>query len=326
MNKHTNQAASYITVKVPTIGKEKTVLDIKTHLLSAKNQYDSIHYTYILDESGYLVGVISIKEILTDPELTPLTTYTKKPLVVARRYSSAERVAQLAITHNISAVPIVDRTKRFLGVVTADDIHDILNHEHSRDILQFAGVSSEHTPNAIIFDERPLVHVRSRLPWLLLGLAGGVAAAFVVGGYEEALSSHIALAAFIPAIVYIADSVGSQTQMLFIRALALNQSLSLRSYVGREVFVNLFLAGILGLAILLLSYFLVDSFIIGIILGVSVFLTVLVSVAVAIVFPYLSQLIHKDPAIASGPVATVCRDILSLVIYLSVAGYFLPYL
>lgn len=326
MMQHKDQALSRLTSNVPTMTCDKSVGDVKALLLSDKNTFDSIHYTYILNSQSILLGVISIKEVLTTPDSTALTVFTNAPLVSARRHTSAERIAHLAIKHNISAVPIVDAHKHFLGIVTADDIHDILSHEHSKDILQMAGINSEHAPRSLIFDERPWVHIRSRLPWLLLGLVGGIAAAYVVGSYEEALSSHIVLAAFIPAIVYIADSVGSQTQMIFIRALALNHSLSMRSYIWREVVVNIFLATILSLTILLFSVAVVPNKIIGIILSTSVFLTVLVSVVVAILLPYISQVINKDPAVASGPLATVCRDILSLFIYLSIAGYFLPLL
>ncbi len=322
MKKHADQALSYLTPYVPTISVSQHVRDAKVQILNQDHTFSSIHYTYILDNNDHLVGVISVKEVLQTPEDTPLTNFILEKLVVARRHSSAEKVAQLAISHNIAAVPIIDMNKRFLGVVTADDIHDILSHEHSKDILQFAGVRSEHTPGAIIFDDRPYIHIRSRLPWLLLGLGGGLMAAIVVGSHEDALSSHIMLAAFIPAIVYIADSVGGQTQMIFIRALSLNQTLRLRPYIWRETIVNVLLALILGGSIALISSIWLKEFIIGIILGISVFLTVIVSVVIAIVLPYVSQLLHKDPAIASGPIATVCRDILSLIIYLAVANFF----
>jgi len=326
MSKRTELALSHLTTKVPTALASQTVGDVKKLLLDRTTDFTSIHYTYIVDTTDRLVGVISIKEVLQTDDAMSLAEFCLAELVCARRHSSAERVAHLAIKHNISAVPIVDGNKKLLGVVTADDIHDILNLEHSRDILQFAGIKSEHSPGAIIFDERPSAHLRARLPWLLLGLVGGIVAAIVVGQYEEALHSHIILAAFIPAIVYVADSVGGQTQMIFIRALALNHSLSIRTYVGREIMVNVMLALILGAIIFLTATLWLQQIIVGVILGVSVFLTVLVSVVIAILLPYLSQKFHKDPAIASGPLATVCRDILSLLIYLSVAVAFLPYL
>jgi magnesium transporter len=318
---HKNETAgAYLTTNVPTIHLSKKVADIKAHILKSIKEYTSIHYSYILDSNQHLIGVISIKEILTAPGDTPLGNFVPKHLVVARRHTSTERVAQLAISHNISAIPVIDSNKTFLGVVTADDIHDILNYEHSKDILQLAGVNSKERPNLAILDERASSHIKSRLPWLLLGLLGGIAAALVVGSHDEALGSNIMLAAFIPAIVYIADSVGAQTQMIFIRALALNPSLSLSSYVIREAIINTVLAIVLGLGIFVISSIWLQEYIIATILGVSVFFTVIVSVLVAIILPYLSMCLHKDPAVASGPIATVFRDILSLMIYLSIAS------
>jgi magnesium transporter len=319
--KHTHDTAgSFLTTTVPTIDLSGKVADVKKKITESVGDYTSIHYSYILDSNQHLVGVISIKEVLSTPENTPLASFVPKHLVVARRHTSTERVAQLAISHNISAIPIIDTNRVFLGVVTADDIHDILNYEHSKDILQMAGVNSEQRPSAAILDERAFTHITSRLPWLLLGLLGGIAAALVVGSHDEALGSNIMLAAFIPAIVYIADSVGAQTQMIFIRALALNPSLSLSSYVAREAIINLVLAIVLGLGIFIITGLWLQEYIIATILGVSVFFTVIVSVVVAIALPYLSMRFHKDPAVASGPIATVFRDILSLIIYLSIAS------
>lgn len=326
MSKKSHQALGFLTTNVPVINQQKCVADVKRILFDDSKDFATIHYTYILDEADYLVGVVSIKEALRTPDETPLTTFIKKNLVVVRKHTPAERVAHLAITHNIAAIPVLDTNKKFLGIVTADDIHDILSHEHTKDILQMAGVSSEYSPGSMIMDERPLSHLKARLPWLILGLGGGLAAAYVVGRYEEALSAHIVLAAFIPAIVYVADSVGSQTQMIFIRALAINQSFKMRQYVWREALVNSLLALILGSVIFIITNFWWQQWVIGVILGLSVFLTVLTSVIIAILLPYISQRLHKDPAIASGPLATVFRDILSLIIYLTIAGLFLPYL
>jgi len=325
MSRRIEEALAHLTTAVPTISVTKTVGDAKTQIEINITNYETIHYTYLIDANERLCGVVSIKELIAFDSRTPLEQFCSKTLVTARRHSNAARVAYLALRHNISAVPIVDQNHRFLGIVTADDIQAILNHEHSKSILRLAGVRSDHTPGSLILAGQPSVQIKARLPWLILGLGGGLLAAIVVGQYEEALSSHIILAAFIPAIVYIADSVGAQTQMIFIRALALDQTLSIKNYVKREVVVNIMLASILGTTILIVTSIWQQSLLLGMILGISVFLTVAVSVVVAIMLPYLSLKLHKDPAVASGPLETVCRDIISIIIYLTIAGTLIQY-
>ena len=146
--------------------------------------------------------------------------------VTVRTSTDQERVAHLALKYNIKAVPVVSKDHTFLGVVPSDKILEILNREHTEDVLRFAGVRHKHSPvQDVLLDQSPLTHVKSRLPWLVIGLLGGVLAAFVIGIFEETLAHELLLAAFIPAIVYMADAVGSQTQMLFVRALAVDHNL-----------------------------------------------------------------------------------------------------
>ena len=131
------------------------------------------------------------------------------------------------------------------------------------------------------------------------------------------------LSAFIPAIVYTADAVGTQTQIIFIRSLAIDHHLDILKYLWRELKVNVFLALILGLLISLFALLWMGSGVLCLILGLSVVLTVLVAMAVAVTMPLVLQKMNFDPAIASGPFATVIRDVMSLLIYLAIAKLFL---
>lgn len=249
-----------------------------------------------------------------------LTAYLGRTLVTVRPSTDQERVAELALRHNIKAVPVISKDHVFMGVVPSDKILEVLNHEHTEDVLRFAGVRHKDThAREALLNASPLVQVRMRLPWLVLGLLGGVGAAAVIGMFEDILAAELVLAAFIPAIVYMADAVGSQTQMLFIRALSIDSTLRVRSYLWRESIVNALLGTALALLIFIASLFFASSFMVSSILAISIFLTVVGTVLVAIMLPWFFHVRGHDPAIASGPLATVVRDILSLVIYLSVA-------
>jgi magnesium transporter len=318
-----DSAARKLTKAVPVVGLGETVAQVETLLRSRATEFDTINYVYVVDAAKKLVGVISIKEILRLGGNVPIKESMVKASVFVRPHTDQEKVAQLALEHSLKAIPVVDKDHVFQGVVPSDVILEILNQEHTEDVMRFAGVSRQHGDRSavdVLLRAPSRTHVKLRLPWLVLGLLGGVGAAAVVEQFEATLADQLILAAFIPAIVYMADAVGSQTQMLFVRSLALDQRLNIKSYLVREVMVNFVLGLILAGLIFIISLVWVGVFTVSLILAVSVFLTVWFTVLVAIMLPWLFSRLGHDPAIASGPLATVVRDIASLLIYLGVAS------
>jgi magnesium transporter len=312
-----------MTTAVPIVSDTATAGEAEAFVRENAGDLTSINYIYIASVDGCLSGVLSIKELFRLPSNTPLTSYTERQMITARPHTDQEHVAQLALKHNIKAIPIVSKKGELLGVVPSDVILDILSREHTEDVLRFAGVDHEVGGPDMLLDAPPLTHVRSRLPWLIVGLLGGLVAAVVVSMFEGTLTDQLILAAFIPAIVYMADAVGAQAQMLFIRALAIDRDLVLRTYLAREFVVNILLAFVLSALIFILSYSWIGSPVIPVILGITIFLTVCFTVLVAVLLPWTLQQRGHDPATASGPIATVIRDIASLFIYFGVASIFL---
>lgn len=317
-------AERLMTLDVPIVGTTATVGEVEHLLKTQSKNYNTINYVYITGETGDLRGVISIRELFTLERHDNVFEKSVTDFVTVRTSTDQERVAHLALKYNIKAVPVVSKDHTLLGVVPSDKILEILNHEHTKDVLRFAGVRHKHSPvQDVLLDQSPLTHVKSRLPWLVIGLLGGVLAAFVIGIFEETLAHELLLAAFIPAIVYMADAVGSQTQMLFVRALAVDQNLKVKTYLFRESIVNALLGALLAVLIFIVSFMWVGSFEVSTILGLSIFLTVISTVFVAIALPWFFHLRGQDPAIASGPLSTVVHDLLSLFIYLLIASAFL---
>jgi magnesium transporter len=312
-------AGRLMTNEIPLAPSDATIADIEKMLFEKTKEFETINYIYIVDKSRRLKGVISVKDVFRLPKFTPVSQIMKRDLVLVHPHTDQEMVALLALQHNLKAIPVVDKENYLLGIVPSDIILNILHNENIEDILRFAGVGVIKNPAISIIKASALLHFRKRLPWLILGLLGGVAAAFIVEFFEDALKAQLILAAFIPAVVYMADAVGAQTQTIFIRSLALARNLNIKKYVGREIKVNLFLALVLGIIISAISLLWWQSSLLGVILGISIFMTILAAMAVAILLPWLFSKINYDPAIASGPFATVVRDILSLLIYFSIA-------
>jgi magnesium transporter len=234
------------------------------------------------------------------------------------RSTDQEHAAHLALAQSIKAVPVLNDDGTFFGVIPSDTILRILREEQTEDLMRFAGISYAADDRIAKFTLRE--HVSTRLPWLIVGLVGGLGAAFVVEHFDALLATEIALAAFIPAIVYIADAVGSQTQMVYVRSLVQKQQSSITKVLGREVTIALVVGLILGLLIGSVTYLWFGTIALPLTLGLAVFATVLFSVIVAVLLPWSFNRYGQDPALATGPLATVIRDISSLLIYFFIAA------
>ncbi len=313
-----------LTSQVPTATQNTTVQEIENILnTETVDEYDSINYIYILDNSHKLVGVISVKEIFRQPKSTILSTIMKTDLVTMSAHSHQEKAAILAIKHNIKAVPIVDKDSKFLGVITSDVILSILHSANLEDQLHqtglrvFAGTQGNLTSSTI------WTNLIIRIPWLLVGLVGGILAASIVSGFDQVIEELVMLAAFLPAIVYIGDAVGAQTQMIIIRSLAIDKHFPISRYLSREFVISSLIGLTLGgLTSLIAQLFWGDPKL-SLIAGVSFIITIVVSSMVAVLLPLLFNKLKIDPAIGSGPLATVIRDILSILVYFLTASLIL---
>lgn len=316
-------AGRIMAENVPATHESATVSDIEQLLFKNAGEYETVNYIYLLDGHGKLTGVVSMKDLLRAKKSQPAKELSPEKLITARTHTDQERVALLAIEHSIKAIPVVDPSGKFLGVVPPDTILQVLHSENVEDALRLAGAGKIDNPAVGIIKAGARLHFRKRLPWLIIGLLGGILAAFVVRLFEGALAEQLALAAFIPAVVYMADAVGAQTQTIFVRSMALTHTLDMKAYVLREFRVNLALAVILSFLIAAFSLVWLGSPILSLVLGISIMITVLAAMGVAIAMPWIFLKLRYDPAIASGPFATVVRDITSLLIYFGVASLFL---
>lgn len=310
---------------VPLVFSEEKISDVKKVLFTKTEEFETLNYIYVVDKDKKLIGVFSFKEALQKPEETKVKDLMIKEVVKAHPYTDQEKIAILALKHNLKAIPVVDKDNKFLGVVTSDAILDILYSEHVEDILRSAGVhDGVYFPSRIM--KVPVgILAKTRIPWLIFGLFGGILAAQIANFFETPLKAHFALIAFIPLIVYIADAVGTQTQTLITRNLALDLEFSFKKYLFKEIKVSLFIALILGIILSVTSFLWYRLPYLGLILGVSLFLTVIVAIFIGTLFPYLLQKFKQDPAIGSGPFATIITDVCSLIIYFLVASLLLKF-
>lgn len=320
-----DSAGKILVNNIPTAFEQESIKKIKENFLKKISSFESINYIYILDQEEKLVGVVSIKDILSSFEEIPVSNIMTKNIVFARPSTDREKVALAALKNNLKSIPIVNKNNKFLGIVTSDVILDTLYKEATEDILLAGGISF-HDSIKNLSTASALELFKARIPWLLIGLTGGILAAHIIGIFESTLKSLISLAFFIPIIVYLSDAVSTQSATIFIRGMAINNNLSIKKYFLRELGVGCFLGIVLGTILSIISYLGWQDLRLTIVLFLSVFLGVMFSVFFAIVIPVIFFKLKKDPAVATNPLATILSDVLSVTIYLLIAKALLSYI
>ena len=312
-----------MTPAVPVVGPAESIDDIEKILLQKTNDFESINYVYIVDRERRLVGVLSIKEVFRQEKSVKAGEVMVKDLVFAHPHTDQERAAHLALRHNLKAIPVVDQEGLFLGAILGERILRTLYEEVSEDMLRLVGIHHSEALLDNVMKVPILVSLKHRLPWLLVGLLGGLLAAGIVNQFEATLGQNLILVAFIPLVVYMSDAVGTQMEAFIIRDLAIYPSLDFVRYVLRQFLIVLLISVITGVFLFGLSLLIYGNFDISLVLGVSLSAAVMSSVMTGLLIPYFFSKLKLDPANASGPIATIIQDVLSVSIYLAIASRWL---
>lgn len=320
--KFPNESAGRKMIKaVPTAYSEQRILDVKNMLFDKMKELETINYIYVINKKEELIGVFSVKEIFRSPEQTKVREIMEQNVIKVRPYTDQEKIAISALKNNLKSIPVVDKNNKFLGVVPSDIILDVLYSENVEDFLKLAGINS---PLQKISKGSSLYLFKIRIPWLVLGLLGGILGATLIIFFEAPLKENFILAGFIPLILYMSGAVGNQTEILLIRNMALDTKIDIYKYFFREIKVSFLISLILTFLLFSISMiFFSAPYDIAIILGSSLFISIFVAVSVGVFMPYIFSKFGKDPAVGSGPFSTISRDILSLVIYFLIATFLL---
>jgi len=321
-NNHNRTVQKILTSKVPTILENQTIWDIEKLLLDKTKEFETISYIYVIDYDKRLKGVISIKEVFRSPKKEIVKNLLHRTLISVRSHTHQERAAYLALKHKIKSIPVVDKDGVFLGAIPSDTILKTLHYETTEDIMRLGGVRYT-APVDDIFKLSIFKSLEHRLPWLVFGLLGGILAAGIVKSFEKILSTNLILATFIPLIVYMGDAVGTQMEAFIIRDLAINPKLIFSKY-----FFHQFLIVVLtGMIISLLAYggttIIYRDKKFSFIVSLALFCAMISSVFSGLIIPFIFSKLKLDPANASGPIATIIQDIMSITVYFSIAHFLL---
>lgn len=312
-----------ITNKVPIITPDKNISDLREILFENAKKFDSIQYTYVLSKHGKLAGIISIKQVLSFSPESKIKNIMQTNIIKTHPKVDQEKAAQIAVKNGIKALPVVDENDYFLGTFLGDQILSVLDQESEEDLLKLSGIilGKSH-----LKEESQLPILKSfthRVPWIIVGLFGGLFTAKIIGGFSATLEKNIILAGFIPLIAYVANAVGVQTQTIYIRDLSRYSNISIVKYSVKQLFTSSLIAIACWIVIYLLSMFIWKATFLGFVVGLSVFSAIMMATFFAIFIPYILVKLRVDPAIGSGPFATIIQDLLSIVIYFSIADLLL---
>ena len=273
-------------------------------------------YLYVVDEYGKLVGVSSLRQLVVVSPETPLKEFMTTDVFSVQTDMDQEEVARLVARYDILAVPVVDGSNRLMGIVTVDDVIDILRKEATEDILKMAGAGEEFVETKSIFKS-----TRIRLPWLFASCLGGLFAFFIIGEYESSLSKIAYLAAFIPVIMGMGGNIGTQSSTIVVRGLATGRihARDIWSVVFKELSIGLILGLVYGLLIGSVAQFRYSIEALALSVALAVICSMSIAALVGSLVPMGFARINIDPAVATGPLVTTAIDIISVFFYFLIA-------
>jgi magnesium transporter len=285
-----------------------------------------IYYVYIIDSQTRLSGVLSLRDLIAASDGTFLHEIMLTNVISVPADMDQEEVARVVARYDLLAVPVVDGDRRLLGIITVDDILDVIEEEATEDIYRLAGAGEIEGVNIL---DAPIFDLAwKRLPWLIICLLGGIFSGSVVGAFSATLQSIVVLAAFIPVIMDMGGNVATQSSTVFVRGLATGEIETAKAwqYLCREVKVGLVIGVVNGVLISVAAFLWQGLPILGFVVGFSMFFTIIVAAIIGTLVPIIFNHYGMDPALSSGPFVTTIKDVTGLLIYFYTASVFLKYL
>lgn len=291
----------------------QTCRDAISALHEQEEDLEMVFYIYIENDAEQLVGVTSLRALLTHGPSTALKDIMEPEVITVGPQTDQEEVARMASRYDLLAIPVVDENRRLLGIVTIDDVVDVIKEEAAEDMMLMAGVGDDIDAHAA----GVLSSTRQRLPWLVVTLLGGIAMAELIGRFEVALAKEAVLAGFIPVMMGLGGNVGIQAATITVRNIAIGRadSSGTLSLIFKEARVGLLLGTFFAVALGGYAALRHDNLHLGGAIATSGVLELIAAASLGSLVPLVMQRLHIDPAVATGPFVTTSIDLVALTIY-----------
>ena len=312
-------AGRLMTPKYIALKENLTVAQALERIRRLASITETVYYLYVTDAARCLTGTLSLSQLVIAQPDEIVSEIMTRDVVSVLTDTDQEKVAHLIQRYDFLAVPVVDTEQRLVGIITVDDVLDILQEETTEDIYALGGLQSGGDN---YFQTNLLTVARRRVVWLLVLLITNTATAVVIQNQEDVLEKVVALAAFIPLLIDTGGNVGAQSSTVVIRGLSTNEIRMSKALkiIGREAIAGIFLGLMLGVAVTLWAYFLQGGNLgVAFSVGTSLFAIAVLASVSGSALPFLFHYLGLDPALMSAPFITTAVDVLGVFIYLSVA-------
>ncbi|HOE91551.1 MAG TPA: magnesium transporter [Candidatus Cloacimonadota bacterium] len=320
MRYHPETAGGIMATEFVAIIDSMTVEETLKYLQVHGEEAESISYLYVLNQDEILQGVVALRDVVTSSFDTHITTLINTNVISVEPGLDQEGVSHIFAKYGFASVPVVDKNNRMLGIVTADDILDVVLEESTDDIEKMAALAhneGEYLSTGVF------KLAKQRIFWLLFLMISATFTGVIIQGYEQELASFVILAAFIPMLMDTGGNAGSQSSTLIIRGMALGE------IAARDFFIvfykELLISIIVGVALAAVNFFRVwifhHDYMLALTVSGALFFTVILAKTVGSMLPIIARKLKIDPAIMAAPIITTIVDALSLVIYLNLARH-----
>lgn len=324
LNYPENSAGSIMTVEYAELKEELTIKQAIEKLRKEIEYYETINTCFVVNAERKLIGYIHLKDIICANESDLIKDIVQKDVISCRTTEDQEEVAKMFQKYDLTAMPVVDSEDRMVGIMTIDDIMDVLQEENTEDIKKMAAInpgSNKSYLKTSIFETW-----KSRIPWLMILMLSSTFTGKIIESYEQALTSYVILTAFMPMLMGSAGNAGGQASVTIIRGLSLGdiEFKDIWKVIWKELRVAL-LCGLTLASINMVKVLLIDrvTFEVAIVINLTLLVTVIISKLIGCTLPILVKKIHLDPAVMASPIITTIIDALSLIIYFQIATHLL---
>jgi len=288
-----------------------------------RGELETFFYLYVVDESGKLLGVVPIRALVIAPKERTLSEMMIADPIRGQVSMDQEAAARLVSKYELLALPIVDQEGCLVGIITVDDVIDIIDKETTEDMYKMAGLEEQDR----IFS-RPRLSIQKRLPWMGFNLLTAMLAAFVVGLFERTIEEVVALAIFMPVVAGMGGNGGIQTLTVMVRGIALGELAFSTTWrvVLKEVTVGIVMGAIIGALVAIIAYLWKGNPMLGFILALAMVINLFVASLAGTLIPLALKQLNLDPAMGSGVVVTTFTDVFGFLSFLGLATIFLRYL
>lgn len=317
-------AGSIMTKEFISVSSTDRADDVIERLRKEGPDAETVYYLYVVDDKGRLAGVVSLRDLIVASPSEIVENMMSTRVVSVAANTDQEEVANLIRKYDFLAAPVVTNDGFLVGIVTVDDVMDVIEDEATEDIGEITAAKGATDLNISSFTA-----AKRRSPWIILLMFFGMITAGVIGQFEDTLAEIVLLAVFIPLIMGSAGNCGTQSLAVMVRALATGslEKKGLLHTIKREFGTGILLGLICAVVLVVIIPVIYEGqFMLGLIVGLSIFLSLSIATMIGAVVPVAINKLKLDPAIASGPFITTVNDILGLLIYFSIATSLLRYL